>query len=213
MFQKSARSGQFPIRVLVTGFGPFPDVERNRSGDLVEAVAASFRAPGIALVTAVLPVDWSFALHESQRIIADIQPHAVLHFGVSKRATAFEIETRAFNISGPKADHAGVVRGVAPLFRSRRAIEMSTLHPAHLVSALNAQGYSAALSRDAGRYLCNALLYTTLSEARGRFPLAAFVHMPTFAANAEEPPRITFGDAVAGAAILVRTAARFVMGS
>jgi pyroglutamyl-peptidase len=48
-----------------------------------------------------------------------------------------------------------------------------------LAFAARAAGIDARLSRDAGRYVCNAALYSTLHSARGGRPLlVAFVHIP-----------------------------------
>jgi pyroglutamyl-peptidase len=48
-----------------------------------------------------------------------------------------------------------------------------------LASAARATGIDARLSRDAGRYVCNAALYRTLRAARQDGPrLVAFVHIP-----------------------------------
>lgn len=46
-------------RILLTGFGPFPNVEVNPSGRLVERIAAQEEPfPGIEVHTAVLDVDY-----------------------------------------------------------------------------------------------------------------------------------------------------------
>ena len=96
--------------------------------------------------------------------------HAVLHFGVSKRSSGFEIETRAFNMSGRKEDQAGMVRRANALVRTGKPVLTATLSPLGLVRALRKDGFPAALSEDAGRYLCNALFYWSLydGESDGR---------------------------------------------
>ena len=69
------------------------------------------------------------------RAAARFQPHAILHFGVSKRAFGFEIETRAFNMSGPREDRAGAVRPEQPLVQKGKPVLMSTLPPLDLLGA------------------------------------------------------------------------------
>src|SRR5208337_2174559 len=103
------------VRVLVTGFGPFPGISHNASASLVLALENSPAAPGLEVTTAIIPVIWASARAATRQAVAGFQPHAVLHFGVSRRASGFEIETRALNMSGPKEDHAGVVRPEKPL--------------------------------------------------------------------------------------------------
>ena len=112
--------GRPPIRVLATGFGPFPGVERNASASVVRALALSGALPGVELFAEVIPVEWTQAQAAVRRAIERARPHAILHFGVAKRATGFEIETRAVNMSGPKPDQAGVARPGRRLAHSGR---------------------------------------------------------------------------------------------
>jgi pyroglutamyl-peptidase len=200
-----------PVRVLVTGFGPFPDVPCNASEAVVRGVTAGAGVPGAEIATATIPVVWAGAREVSRGAIARFDPHAILHFGVSRRALAFEIETRAFNVSGPKQDHAGEVRPSMPLVAGGRPILTPELPPLDLVRALRRSGYPAVLSRDAGRYLCNALFYWSLADGEADGRLVSFVHMPAFGADKDVKPRLTIHKATEGARILVRAAAEAVL--
>jgi pyroglutamyl-peptidase len=199
------------VRVLVTGFGPFPGIPHNASASLTLALENWPAAPGLEVATAIIPVVWDSARAATRQAVARFRPHAVLHFGVSRQASGFEIETRALNMSGPKEDHAGVVRPDKPLVHAGKPFLMSTLPPHDLVGALTKDGLPAALSEDAGRYLCNALFYWSLydSETDGR--LVSFVHMPALGAVPGVEPRLTMEEAVAGARILVRASAEAVL--
>ncbi len=200
-----------PIRVLVTGFGPFPGISHNASASLALAIEKSPAAPGLDVATAIIPVVWAGARAAARQAAARFQPHAILHFGVSKRASGFEIETRAFNMSGPKEDHEGMVRPEKPLVRTGKPVLMSTLPPRDLAGALTKDGLPAALSSDAGRYLCNALFYWSLFDGEAAGRLVSFIHMPALGAATEVQPRLTMEDAVAGALILVRASAEAVL--
>ncbi len=199
------------VRVLVTGFGPFPGIERNASEALVRGLERFPSRPRLDVATAIIPVAWADARAAARRAIAGFEPHAVLHFGVSKRALGFEIETRAFNRSGPKEDSAGVVRPSAPLIHAGRPVLESTLPPLHLLRALRTNGFPAALSADAGRYLCNALFYWSLADGEAHGRLVSFVHMPALGAATEVKPRLTMDEAAAATRILVRAAAEAVL--
>lgn len=201
-----------PVRVLVTGFGPFPGISHNASASLVLALGNSpVAAPGLEVTTAIIPVVWASARAATRQAVARFQPHAVLHFGVSRQASGFEIETRALNMSGPKEDHAGVVRPEKPLVQRGKPVLMSTLPPHDLVGALTADGLPAALSEDAGRYLCNAVFYWSLYDCETDGRLVSFVHMPALGAVSDVEPRLTMEEAVAGARILVRASAEAVL--
>ena len=198
-----------PVRILVTGFGPFPGVPNNASAPVVAELARSAAKPGIELMTEIIPVMWDYARGVARAAVARAKPHAILHFGVSKRLTGFEIETRAFNLSGPKEDCAGGIRPRTPLDISGKRVLEATLPPAILLQALRREGLPAQISRNAGRYLCNALFYWSLADAGSGGPLVSFIHMPAFSAGIL--PRLTPKEAAAGAQVLIRAAAQAVL--
>ncbi len=203
--------GTRPVRVLATGFGPFPGVDVNASAQLVEALACSPAVPGIQITTAVLPVVWAEARAVLDITLARHKPHAVIHLGVSQRAPCFEVETRAFNKSGLKADHLGRVRAPIDLLPGGPAVLTATLPPTALLGALSRHGYPAKLSKFAGLYLCNAVLYWSLTFTRHGDPLVGFVHIPAFGVPLQIQPRLALKDAVQGTRILVRAAASAVI--
>ncbi len=199
------------VRVLVTGFGPFPGVSHNASASVALRLASSAAEPGLEIATGIIPVVWANARAAARDAAARFKPHAILHFGVSKQAAGFEVEARAFNISGSKEDHAGVVRPEKPLVRAGKPVLMSTLPARDLVEALAKDGFPAALSEDAGLYLCNALFYWSLCDAQAHGRLVSFIHMPAIGAEDAVVPRLTMEDAVEGARILVRASAEAVL--
>jgi pyroglutamyl-peptidase len=207
------------IRILVTGFGPFPGVPFNASSVLVEQLAETNprSVPRAMICSAILPTDWTLAADLSRRLVTRFDPDVILHFGVSRRCTGFEVETQARNLVSPFLDHAGrapvgrtVRRGAPPMLKA-------TLPGPLLVQRLRIAGLPAVLSSDAGRYLCNAVLYETLLHIRDRkpAPLVGFIHIP---ALPSESGNGAFGDAArawrelkAGAEILVRAAIPLAM--
>ncbi len=199
-----------PVRILMTGFGPFPGVPENASEWIVLRASRLPLPPRIALFTRIIPVTWANAREAVRKAAAETQPHAILHFGVSRRVTCFEVETRAFNFSGPKPDAEGAARPGQPLeIHGERVLE-ATLAPARLLGALRRGSYPAQLSRDAGRYLCNALFYWSLRDAGVQGPLTAFIHLPVFDASSRKPS-LSPDEAVSGAHSLVRAAAEAVL--
>jgi pyroglutamyl-peptidase len=201
-----------PVRVLVTGFGPFPGVPVNASATVAEALMRTAPIAGVNLFAEVIPVDWDHAAEVSREAIAKHRPHAILHFGVAKRAAKFEVETRALNMSTAREDNNGRKRGARCLEAGGPLVRESTLPAGLLLRALRQSGYPAVLSRNAGRYLCNAILYTSLGAASGNGgPLVAFVHLPAFGVEGNVSPLFTLDDAVDGARILVRASAAAVL--
>jgi pyroglutamyl-peptidase len=168
---------------LVIGFDRFPGAPRNPSGDLVRAMARR-RRPALAdvsVVPAVLATSYSAVANELPALLKRHDPDVVLFFGLASRADAVRIESRAVNAASTvhpdaaraKLSGSRIVRG-APL-------ALRVLSPlARLAAAVRSTGVSVRHSRDAGRYICNAALFTVLDSGRrsGRPKQIAFVHIP-----------------------------------
>jgi pyroglutamyl-peptidase len=201
------------LRILVTGFGPFPGMPFNASGTLVRELGE--RPPGLRgarLVTAVLPTDWRLALKELRAAIAEARPHAALHFGVSAQAAGFAIETRAFNQTCPRPDCTGCQPPARQVRANAAAVASTTLPAARLVQRLRMEGIPAQISKDAGRYLCNAVMFESLCLAEaGRVARAGFIHIPALGPPGEESSRqngFHWEALRRGAAIILDTLAR-----
>jgi pyroglutamyl-peptidase len=166
-------------RILVTGFGPFPGFAENPSAWLVETLAAQERAPDTALDARILTTAWDdVAL--MPRLYRSLQPHAMIHFGVSAGAKAFHIEASAHNRMAQRADARGALPEARTIRQSGPA-RYDTLFPvAELAAHLRRTGIAARSSRSAGAYLCNFLYYHSLEWAhlQRTVPLVVFVHVP-----------------------------------
>lgn len=166
--------------VLLTGFGPFPGVPVNATMRLVpmleEAVARVF--PDVRCSTLLLATEWHSAPARVAEAVQGAPYDLVLHFGVSSRARGFEIETRARNACQASPDAAGALPSAPHLERDGRAHLPVSLPVRHIVSRLRAQGIPAFASRDAGAYLCNAVLYHSLARRPAGPGRIGFVHVP-----------------------------------
>ena len=186
-------SDRDPIRVLLTGFGPFPGVHSNLSGDFLEAFERRFSSVGehVQLRTEVLDTSWTAPSDFARDELTDHDPHIALHFGVHRRAGGFRIETRAQNRASPHADVNGKVFGRSSLMPDAPSVLRSNLPAARLVQSLRARGLPAAPSQDAGRYLCNMLLYHSLLQSKDSSPArqTGFIHIPHVAAPVRHAPR------------------------
>jgi pyroglutamyl-peptidase len=138
---------------------------------------------------------------------------------VAKRASCFEIETRAFNICGPRADQDGLKAGTYSVVRGGPAILPVTLPYDRLLRALRNAALPSALSRNPGRYICNLVLYRTLYAPASKTgapspspPLpAAFIHIPALGVPDAPPNTLTQDILLEGAKILVSAAAQAVL--
>jgi pyroglutamyl-peptidase len=142
-----------------------------------------------------------------EQLYERLEPELALHFGVSGRATGFEVETRGRNRCSQSADAAGHLPGGPNLTVAGPEYLSVTFPAAHIVERLRRRGLPAMVSRDAGSYLCNALLYRTLEVARRgpEPPRSGFVHLPSTLVNERNPwrgplpsCRLAWDDVVAG---------------
>ena len=168
------------IRLLVTGFGPFPGAAANPTQAALRLLARdharAFARRGVELRTAVLPVVYEGAQARVAALVADFAPHAILHLGLAGRRARLTLEARAINrmsllaadASGARASQRQLEPGGPDARRARAPLPV-------MLAALRAQGLACALSQDAGAYLCNQTLYASL---RGPVPAVAFLHLP-----------------------------------
>ncbi|MEM8743380.1 MAG: hypothetical protein AAGF14_01960 [Pseudomonadota bacterium] len=186
-------SDRRPIKVLLTGFGPFPGVHTNLSGDFLQEFEARFSPLGgdVQLRTEVLDTSWTATEDFARTVLPNHDPDIALHFGVHRRAGGFRIETRAQNRASPHADVDGKVFGKSCLMAEAPSALRSNLPASRLVQALLSRGLPASPSRDAGRYLCNMLLYLSLLQSKRNtgFRQTGFIHIPHIAAPSRHTPR------------------------
>jgi pyroglutamyl-peptidase len=201
-----------PIRILITGFGPFPGAPFNPTMALV-ARLARLRRPalgGVELTGHIFPVTYQAVDRELPELLSRHRPDALLMFGLASRTPYVRIETRARNavtMLWPDANHTRVCKGsIAPEVGAM----MFGPHTAKLLRAALLTGVDARASRDAGSYLCNYLSWRGIEATRNADgpSLAAFVHIPPVARDAgsqrKERHRVTPEQLVdAGEAVLL----------
>ncbi len=71
--------------VLLTGFGPFPGIPENASGNLVKILARKARRsmPEYRFASAVLATEWSRAPKQVASLHERLEPVLALDFGVA----------------------------------------------------------------------------------------------------------------------------------
>jgi pyroglutamyl-peptidase len=173
------------LRILITGFGPFPGAPYNPTQQLV-ARLLRLRRPALGDVELsghIFHVTYATVDRELPELIARHRPHALLMFGLADRTRFVRIETRARNAVTtlwPDADRARARKG--SISGGADAI-MFGPHTTKLLRAAVGTGMDARASRDAGSYLCNYLSWRAIEAAKGGDGprLAAFVHVPPLA--------------------------------
>jgi pyroglutamyl-peptidase len=201
------------IRILVTGFGPFPGAPFNPTMPLVKRLT-ELRRPAfsdVELTGHIFHVTYATVDRELPELLARHRPQALLMFGLANRTTHVRVETRARNAvttTFPDADR-NVARNGS--IASGADAMMFGAHTARLLRAALATGIDARASRDAGSYLCNYLSWRAIEATctTGGPALAAFVHVPLLARDGASQRKgathgITLDDLVdAGEAMLL----------
>jgi pyroglutamyl-peptidase len=201
------------LRILITGFGPFPGAPFNPTGPLVKRLLR-LRRPALSDVELsghIFPVTYKAVDRQLPELLAMRRPQALLMFGLAARTPFVRIETRARNAVTTLCPDAGRTRARKGSIACGAEAMMFGPHTAKLLRAALGTGIDARASRDAGSYLCNYLSWraieSTCHDAGPR--LAAFVHVPLLARNGAShrkgaTPRITLDELVdAGEAMLL----------
>lgn len=202
------------LRVLITGFGPFPGAPFNPTAQLV-ARLSKLRRPafaGIERTAHVFNVTYEEVDRDLRRLLAERRPDVLLMFGLAARTPHLRVETRARNTITtiwPDADHTRI--GLGRIATGGADALVFGPHTARLLRAALQTGIAAKSSRDAGRYLCNYLCWRAIEAgaASPRPPLTAFIHVPlvprgTISQREGAHPRVSFEQLVdAGEAILL----------
>ncbi len=168
------------MRVLITGFGPFPGAPFNPSAALAKALARRRRPAlaGIERATHVFATTYACVDRDLPKLFAQ-KPDIVLMFGVAGRRRQLCIETRARNAVSLLFPDASGHRPRRGVIRLGGPATLSGNAPfARLAGAAGTR-----LSRDAGRYLCNYVYWRALEHVHGTRPLVQFVHIPPVSAK------------------------------
>jgi pyroglutamyl-peptidase len=190
-----------PVTLLITGFGPFPGVPANPSGPLALRLARR-RRPAFAdtrRIAHVFRTSYAAVERELPALVAQHRPDAILMFGLATRTQHLRIETRARNAISPVFADADGRKPAAQVLAAHAAAAMPARAPtSRLRQAARTAGVPAAISHDAGRYLCNALFWRALDAAarRGGPRVVVFVHVPRLRPNLTQADLVRAGEAI-----------------
>jgi pyroglutamyl-peptidase len=209
------------ITLLITGFGTFPGAPFNPT-ELLAQVLGERRHPSFANVrrlSHVFTVSYEAIDRELPALLERERPDVLLMFGVALRSTQLRIETRARNlVARALPDVNGYLPFSGTIVAGGPAALPVRAPTQRLLVAAQSTGLPAALSRDAGRYLCNYLCWRATEAAwRGATRLAAFIHVPYVPrAPANQRSRVHFsvgdlaevGEAIARTAVMAARSSR-----
>lgn len=176
------------VPVLLTGFEPFGNSVRNPSQAIVERLRAT-NVPGVALHSAVLPVEFARAALELCQLIDAHPPRLVLALGQAEGRSDITPERIAVNLSDARIpDNAGFQPREQAVVLDGPDGYFSTLPVRDIVHALQGDGIAASISMSAGSYVCNHVFYAMQHHCRALGIQSGFIHVPLMEEQAEEFP-------------------------
>jgi pyroglutamyl-peptidase len=174
------------IRVLLTGFEPFPaDSRRDNSSEQAVGAFDPAAIPGISVMRLTLPVEFDTAPEIVVSAIERCQPEIVVGFGQGRNQV--DLETTAYNlkdsseIAGGVPDNRGIIGGGEPILAGGAAELFSGLPLDAVRARIAARGIAVGASDDPGRYVCNNLFYRIATASAAASSRAGFVHLPRIA--------------------------------
>lgn len=167
-------------KVVLTGFGPFGSVAVNPAhAGVLDAGMALYTDDGVQLVVEILPVEFDRARERVRALAASVEPDVWVSFGVAEERSVVTPERVAHNeIDARIPDNAGARPVGVPVDADGPATLQATLPTEAILTALAESGVAAEASDSAGRYVCNAVLYTALRALEGSGARVGFVHLP-----------------------------------
>lgn len=200
-------------RVLITGFGAFPDTPENPSETLVKALSAAFADHAeIELRGLILSTAFNSCCAELRQEIDRFAPDLVLAFGVRANGKGFDLESVARNRLGKRKDAQGVTGKPGPIDPHGTPALHASLPLRGLRAALQDAGIPVRVSKSAGSYVCNYLFYNLMQEHGAR--MAGFIHIPHSEESAQrytgkkQPSPLPQATLQKGAALIIETAVR-----
>ncbi|MDO5025903.1 MAG: pyroglutamyl-peptidase I [Trueperella sp.] len=163
------------MRILVTGFEPFGGESENAAQLAVAQLPQDWDHPHIELITEILPVDFRTGPAQLRQVIAQVQPDAVICVGEAGGRTAITPELRAGKIAAARIPDESGYQPQRELLDAGPEFLETRLDAAAQVTAIRNLGLPAALSDDAGAFVCNAVFRTVLRDFAGP---AGFIHLP-----------------------------------
>lgn len=169
-------------KLVVTGFGPFQEFDRNPSQDIAQRADGQI-FHGIQVVGLSLQVSWKRAWPQVQKAVFRHKPVGLLMFGLAP-GHWFRFERTAINRNEPyfDIDH---LRPSAPqiIAEGAETIE-STLPLGWLFGQMQEwpgpQIPEIRYSDDAGGYLCNQVFYQAMNRLEHLVSWRGFIHVPGY---------------------------------
>ena len=171
----------FSPTLLITGFGPFPGVKVNPSETLARCVAGlkTWQLLGWNAEAMAFPTGYDIvSLKIDEKAAERPAPAFVVMLGVAAREKELRVELRAKNrVSTTHRDATSAKPRSTCLAPGAETTRFGRYPGLAVLRALHMAGVQARLSRDTGRYVCNAAYWRMLGAMPEKTEVL-FLHIP-----------------------------------
>ncbi len=160
--------------ILVSGFEAFGGRTENASWTLAEEIAKAFPQE---VRTLKVPVIWGAPL----TTINNAKPLPQVWIAFGEGTPEFQIETIAHNLRGRYPDNHGTKPVTPDVVKDAEPELTQSAKVDGLAEALTQAGFPTHVSQNAGRYICEEMLYSLLHEQKQHpeaLKLVLFIHVP-----------------------------------
>ena len=184
------------MKILITGFGPFPGVEENPTETLMAEVLLKLDALADHEVdTTILRTAWDHVRSWVKNNLEDSSYDLVIHLGLAVESKRFRLESTGRNQVAPgTADQDGQIFHSEFILPQGPPTFPCPLPLSAFKEAFHAEDLPVVISDDAGGYLCNFLYVLSLDalQRTGRRVGVVFLHVPWISDRFLPPDRKGF---------------------
>ncbi|CCV63727.1 Pyrrolidone-carboxylate peptidase [Alteracholeplasma palmae J233] len=178
-------------KVLVTAFAPFNMRNENESEEVLKQIDSKFNE-GI-VIKKFLPTAFYNSFEEVKKVIDKEKIDVIILLGEASKRSMISIEKIAYNeIKTDIPDNNGKVLN-QKIFEDGEDKYYANFSPMKIKELFDTKKIPSYVSEDAGRYVCNSLLYSVMHYQIQKDDIAptTFIHLP-ISKNEEERNKLVF---------------------
>lgn len=169
------------MKILITGFEPFGENEKNISQEVLQYLDDSIS--DIKIIKKVLPVVFNECIEITTSLIDREKPDVIICLGQRSSYDGIAIERIAINLmDSTKPDNKGFAPKDETIEKQGKIAYFSTLPIKQIFEKIKGLGIVSKISNTAGLYVCNNLMYGVLHYiSTNNLPIiAGFIHLPSY---------------------------------
>ena len=166
-----------PKKLLITGFNPFGGEKINASWEAVKQLPEQIGK--FSIRKCMIPTEFCRGAQTVLDAAKEYQPDVILCIGQAGRRGAVTPEQVGVNFRNARIpDNAGMQPREERIVPDGPDRYFATVPVEAMVEAIGATGCPAAVSKSAGSFVCNDVLYSLLHHYHDTLVQVGFIHVP-----------------------------------